>query len=145
MKIFIFITLLIPSSIAFANQPVTVKSKYSHAKTVDLLEKAIASKKLTLFTKIEHHLGAKKVGLELRPTSLIIFGNPKVGTPIMLENQMAGLTLPMKLLVYDDPAGTTYVAYNKPTEMQQDLKLETSKPITEKMTKALESLVASAQ
>lgn len=70
---------------------------------------------MTVFTRIDHSAGAKKVDKELRPTELVIFGNPKVGTPLMQCVQTVAIDLPQKMLIWQDEAGTTWLSYNNPS------------------------------
>jgi uncharacterized protein (DUF302 family) len=90
----------------------TIKSNYSPKETMDRLEAAVKSKGLTVFAHIDHAAGAAQVGLPLRPTDLLIFGNAKGGTPLMQANQEIGIDLPLKILVWQDQAGTTWLSYN---------------------------------
>jgi uncharacterized protein (DUF302 family) len=89
-----------------------IKSNYSPKETMDRLEAAVKSKGLTVFAQIDHAAGAAQVGLPLRPTDLLIFGNAKGGTPLMQANQEIGIDLPLKILVWQDQAGTTWLSYN---------------------------------
>lgn len=85
------------------------KSNNSVDVTLDRLESILTEKGLTVFARIDHSAGAKKVGLELRPTKLLIFGNPKVGTLMMQSNQTAGIDLPMKALAWEDESGQVWL------------------------------------
>ena len=67
-----------------------------------------------IVAELDHQANAARVGLELRPTKIIMFGNPRLGTPLMLQSQTAGLDLPQKFLVYEDESGETFVAFNDP-------------------------------
>ncbi|MEO1672362.1 MAG: DUF302 domain-containing protein [Cyanobacteria bacterium J06631_2] len=98
---------------------VTVSSPYSVSETSDRLEKIINSKDLTLFTRIDHTANAQKVGLELQPTQLIIFGNPQVGTPLMNCSATTAIDLPQKFLVMQDDSQQTQIVYNSPQYLQQ--------------------------
>lgn len=89
-------------------------SPYSFAETMDRLEAAVTAAGATVFARIDHAAGAKKVELELRPTQLLIFGNPKLGTPAMTDNQTAGLDLPLRVLAYADGEGVVHVTYHAP-------------------------------
>ena len=93
---------------------IRIKSKHSVSATVDKLETALKNKGMTIFKRVSHSGGAAKVGLELRPSELMIFGNPKVGTPLMQCQQLAALDLPQKALVYEDEQGQVWFAYNDP-------------------------------
>ena len=90
----------------------TIKSNYSPQETMDRLKAAVKSKGLTVFAHVDHAMGAAQVGLPLRPTDLLIFGNAKGGTPLMQANQEIGIDLPLKILVWQDQAGATWLSYN---------------------------------
>ena len=93
---------------------VTVKSKHPFAETLSRLEANLSSNGQTIFARFDHAANARGVGLELRPTTVIVFGNPKGGTPLMLAQQLMGIELPMKFLVAEDAAGGVTVSYNDP-------------------------------
>ena len=93
---------------------VTIKSSNGPQETVDKLEAAVKAKGLTIFAKVDHAAGAAAVGLPLQPTQLIIFGNAKGGTPLMQAAQTSGIDLPMKVLVWQDASGDTWLSYNDP-------------------------------
>ncbi len=92
----------------------SIASQYGAKETMDRLEVEVKAKGLTVFARIDHAAGATAVGLPLRPTELLIFGNAKGGTPLMQANQTAGIDLPLKALVYEDEAGKVWVVYNSP-------------------------------
>src|ERR1700739_3626815 len=91
---------------------ITLRSNYSPKNTMDRLEAEVKAKGLTVFVHVDHAAGAAQVGLPLRPTDLLIFGNAKGGTPLMQANQEIGIELPLKILVWQDQAGTTWLSYN---------------------------------
>jgi uncharacterized protein (DUF302 family) len=93
---------------------ITIKSSYGSQETVDKLEAAVKVKGLTIFAKVDHAAGAAAVGLPLQPTQLIIFGNARGGTPLMQSAQTSGIDLPMKVLVWQDASGDTWLSYNDP-------------------------------
>ncbi len=95
-----------------SNGLVTIASKHSVKETLDRLETALKAAGITIFARVEHSGGAAAVGMELRPTELLIFGNPKGGTPLMQANQTVGLDLPLRVLAWEDAAGTVNVTYN---------------------------------
>ena len=97
----------------------SIQSVFGPKETMDQLEAEIRSKGLTIFAKIDHAAGAAEVGLTLRPTSLIIFGNARGGTPLMRATQTAGIDLPLKILVWQDTAGKTWLSYNEPNWIAQ--------------------------
>lgn len=92
----------------------TVTSAFGPKETMDRLEAAVRSKGMTVFARIDHAAGAASVGLVLRPTELLIFGNAKAGTPLMQVNQAIGLDLPLKALVWQDATGTTCLSFDDP-------------------------------
>ena len=87
------------------NGLITVRSAFSVAQTVTKLVTGVTSKGMTIFAVVDHGDGAEIAGLELRPTQLVIFGNAKGGTPLMQENQTAGIDLPLEVLAWEDAAG----------------------------------------
>lgn len=93
----------------------TIPSSFGPKETMDRLEADIKSKGMTVFARIDHGAGAAEVGLPLRPTELLIFGNAKGGTPLMQSDQAIGIDLPLKALVWEDAAGKTWLSYNEPS------------------------------
>ncbi len=95
-----------------SNGLITIPSKYSVKQTLDRLEVALKAAGITIFARVDHAGGAAAVGMELRPTELLIFGNPKAGTPLMQADQMVGLDLPLRVLAWEDTTGKVNVTYN---------------------------------
>jgi uncharacterized protein (DUF302 family) len=93
----------------------TIKSNHGPKETINRLEAAVKAKGLAVFAHIDHMAGATAVGLSLRPTELLIFGNAKGGTPLMQSNQTVGIDLPLKALVWQDASGDTWLSYNDPS------------------------------
>ncbi len=93
---------------------VNVKSSHDVATTADRLESALQEKGITVFARIDHAAGARKIGQELQPTLLIIFGSPAMGTPLMQRSRTMGIDLPLKALIWEDKAGAVWVTYNEP-------------------------------
>jgi uncharacterized protein (DUF302 family) len=93
---------------------IVIQSSHGPAETMDRLVAEMKAKGLTVFARIDHASGAKEVGLPLRPTELLIFGNAKGGTPLMQSNQEIGLDLPLKALVWQDATNETWISYNDP-------------------------------
>ena len=109
------ISIFLFSSMAMAdNGLVSVKSNHDVKETADRLENALQAKGMTIFDRINHAAGAEKVGKELRPTELVIFGNPKVGTPLMQCGQTMAIDLPQKALIWEDETGQVWFSYNEP-------------------------------
>ena len=94
---------------------ITIKSGQGPKETMERLEAAVKAKGLTVFARIDHAAGAAEVGLSLRPTELLIFGNAKGGTPLMQLDQTVGIDLPLKALVWQDASGDTWLSYNDPS------------------------------
>ncbi|HKR78953.1 MAG TPA: DUF302 domain-containing protein [Nitrospira sp.] len=93
---------------------VTKPSKYSVPETIDRIEKAVTAKGMQIFARIDHGAEAKQVGLLMRPTLLLVFGNPKGGTALMVARPTAAIDLPMKALAWEDEDGKVWLAYNSP-------------------------------
>jgi len=91
---------------------ITIRSNYGPEETMSRLEAEVKARGMTVFAHIDHAAGAAAVGLPLRPTDLLIFGNATGGTPIMQSIQTIGIDLPLKVLVWQDEAGVTSVSYN---------------------------------
>ena|SRR5579871_860693 len=91
-----------------------VASGFGPKETMDRFAAAATAKGLTVFARIDHAAGAVAVGLPLRPTEVVIFGNARGGTPLMQAAQTIGIELPLKALVYEDTAGKVWLAYNEP-------------------------------
>jgi len=89
--------------------------------TMDALETEVTAAGATVFARVDHAGGAASVDMEMAPSELLIFGNPKLGTPAMQDNMLAGLYLPLKVLVYEDAQGQVWLAYEDPKETLNDL------------------------
>ena len=94
------------------NGLVRLPSRFSVRETIDRLVEKVTSLGLNVFARVDHAAGAAQVGMPLRPTELLIFGNPKGGTPLMLDQQTAGIDLPIKALAYEDADGKVWLVYN---------------------------------
>lgn len=120
-----------------SNGIVKIKSKHTVTETMDKLEAVLNKKGMTIFKRVNHAAGAEKAGLKLRPTELLIFGNPKVGTPLMLCSQTAAIDLPLKALAYKDENGQVWLAYNDPGYIAKRHHASNCSQVTNKMSKAL--------
>jgi uncharacterized protein (DUF302 family) len=111
------------ASEAFAVQKeegiVKIPSHHSVDETVDKLKTILQSKGVTLFALVDHSGEAEKVGMKMPPTKLLIFGNPKGGTPLMLAAPSAALDLPLKILVAEDGHGKVWISYNSPEYLKE--------------------------
>jgi len=115
----LLLSITLPSSAADSaahkkNGIVDVSSNHSVDKTVDKLKGMLQSKGITLFVVIDHSGEAARVGIKMPPTKLLIFGNPKGGTPPMLAAPSIALDLPLKILVWEDSQGKVWLSYNSP-------------------------------
>ena len=93
---------------------ITMRSSHGAKDTMNRLEAEVKAKGMTVFARIDHAAGAAEVGLPLRPTELLIFGNAKAGTPLMQAEQAIGIDLPLKMLVWQDASGATWLSYTDP-------------------------------
>lgn len=94
------------------------RSSHSVDQTVEKLKSILQTQGITLFALIDHNGEAERAGLQMRPTKLLIFGNPKAGTPLMLAAPSVAIDLPLKILVWEDRQGNVWVSYNSPKYLQ---------------------------
>src|SRR5215471_12501913 len=98
---------------------VTLPSAHIATETVERLKGLLAQKGIEVFAHIDHAAGATSVGLPLRPTQVLIFGNPRAGTPLMQARQTVGLDLPLRVLVWEDGEGKVWLSYNSPEYLKE--------------------------
>jgi uncharacterized protein (DUF302 family) len=122
----------------------TIRSNFGPQDTIDRLETAIKAKGMTVFARIDHAAGAAAVGLTLRPTEVVIFGNARGGTPLMQSVQTLGIDLPLKALVWQDTAGATWLSYNDPVWLAERHGLSGAEAPVGAMTAALEAVAKAA-
>ena len=125
------------SSMADENGMISKKSKFSVKVTLDRLENVVKKKGFKIATRWSHDKGAKGAGIALRPTELLIFGNPKVGSHFFTSNQTAGIDLPMKALAWKDEKGQVWLTYNDPAYIANRHGIDDRAKIKNKMTGAL--------
>jgi len=94
-------------------------SKHSVDETLDRLKRTLQAKGVTVFALVDHSGEAERVGLKMRPTKLVIFGNPKAGTPLMLAAPSIAIDLPLKILIWEDGEGKVWVSFNSPAYLQE--------------------------
>jgi uncharacterized protein (DUF302 family) len=97
-----------------ANGIVTLPSPYTVPETLDRLEEILRQKNVNIFARVDHSGEAEKVGLQMPPTQLLIYGNPRGGTPIMLAAPLSAIDLPLKALAWQDTEGKIWLSYNDP-------------------------------
>jgi uncharacterized protein (DUF302 family) len=100
------------------NGIINMSTTHSIDEIVGKLKNILQAKGVTLFAMIDHSGEAEKVGLKMKPTKLMIFGNPKAGTPLMLAAPSSAIDLPLKILVWEDVEGKVWVSYNSPANLQ---------------------------
>jgi uncharacterized protein (DUF302 family) len=98
---------------------VDIPSNHPVDETVEKLKGILQAKGVTLFALVDHSGEAAKAGLKMRPTKLLIFGNPKAGTPLMLAAPRIAIDLPLKILIWEDAQGKVWVTYNSPVYLQE--------------------------
>jgi uncharacterized protein (DUF302 family) len=98
---------------------ITLPSNYGPKETMDRLEAEIRARGIVVFARVDHAAGAAQVGLSLRPTEVLIFGNAKAGTPLMQAEQTIGIDLPLKALVWQDANCKVWLSYNEPSGLAQ--------------------------
>ena len=122
----------------------TIPSSLGPKETMDRLVAEIRAKGMNVFARIDHAAGAAEVGLKLRPTELILFGNALGGTPLMQSVQTVGIDLPLKVLVWQDAEGKTWVSYNEPRWIAQRHGLTSTERVVSKMTDMLSAMLRKA-
>jgi uncharacterized protein (DUF302 family) len=122
----------------------TVASAFGVKETVDRLAAALGERGVTVFARIDHARGAADAGMQLRPTEVLVFGNPRAGTPLMQHDQRVGLDLPLKVLVWQDEAGRVWLTYDEPRRLAERYGLTQDDSTLAKMGEALNMLVGIA-
>ena len=124
-------------------EPTTVTSANDFVTTLDKLRAAIEASPASIIHEVDHAKGAMSADMELRPTTLVIFGNPAAGTQLMKADPLAGLSLPMKMLVVETDGGVT-IAYDDPKGLAESYDLGEAAGVTEKMSGLLGKLADAA-
>jgi uncharacterized protein (DUF302 family) len=127
-----------------ADGVISVKSDFEVTETTDRLERILKEKKMTVFNRIHHSEGARSVGIELRDTELLIFGNPKVGSPLMKCQQITALDLPQKALIWKDEKNDVYISYNDPNYIQSRHDVYGCEEVVKKIENALSNFTKAA-
>lgn len=115
-------------------------SPYPVSVTIDRLQTAVDGAGATVFARVDHAKGAASVDSEMRPTQMLMFGNPALGAPAILDGQTAGLDLPLRVLAYEDGNGQVHVVYHAPGSLAAEHGLPADAAYLEKMTGALDKL-----
>ena len=137
-------------ALAADNGLVTAQSRYSVKETIARFEEAVRAKEslgFTVFTELDHAAAAAKFGLTMRPRTVIVFGNPKFGTPVMVGTPMLAIDVPPKALVWEDDAGKVWLTYNSAEYLGQVIYARhglADPPSTPKLAEALKAFAAHA-
>jgi uncharacterized protein (DUF302 family) len=143
--LFAFVLLFfIVSTAAAGNGLISVKSAHDVKATADRLENILNQKGMNVFIRINHTAGAQKIGKKLRPTELIVFGNPKVGTPLMQCSQSVAIDLPQKALIWQDEKGQVWLSYNNPRYLAERHGISGCAEVIQKVEKALGNFAKAA-
>ena len=136
--LYTFMAIFFFASVTYAdNGIISIKSSHDVKTTVDRLENKLREKGMSVFIRINHAEMAQKVGKKLRPTELIVFGNPKVGTPLMQCGQSVGIDLPQKALIWQDEGGQVWLSYNDPKYLANRHSIKKCSEVIKKIEKAL--------
>lgn len=123
---------------------VTIDSNHTVKETADRLENVLNAKGMTIFNRIRHSEAAQNIGVDLRPTELIIFGNPKVGSPLMQCEQTVAIDLPQKALIWEGPTGRVHISYNDPAYLQGRHSISGCAEVLARINKALAGITRAA-
>ena len=127
-----------------ARTMISYESNSSVDETADRFEEIAKGKGLNIFARIDHQSNAAAVDLELRPTQVIVFGNPKVGTPLMQCSQSVAIDLPQKVLVHEDTNGQVWLSYNKPSYLKERHAISACDEVITKISAVLAKLAEAA-
>jgi uncharacterized protein (DUF302 family) len=119
-------------------------SAHSVQTTMDSLENLVRNKGLTVFVRIDHAAGAAEVGEEMLPTQLLMFGNPAIGTNLMTSQRTVGVDLPIKVLIWEEPDGKVWIAYNDPAYLAKRHGIDDRDAVLDKMGRVVKGLVSAA-
>lgn len=129
---------------ANAAELISKTSAHDVPTTIDRLAAAVENAGATVFARVDHAAGAARVGAELRPTQMLMFGNPALGTPAIQAAQTAGLDLPLRAVAYEDADGTVYLVYHDPAHLAETHGIPADAEVLARMTGALNNLTNAA-
>ena len=147
MRTAIFTALLMLFTVTSARAAegmINIESAFNVKETADRLEATLKEKGMTVFNRINHAQGAVDVDIELRDTELLLFGNPKVGSPLMQCRQSVAIDLPQKALIWQDQENKVWISYNDPKYLEQRHDITGCDAVISKIEKALAGMVTSA-
>jgi uncharacterized protein (DUF302 family) len=140
----VLVGLALSISASAADELATRPSKYSVKETLDRLTAALKKKGITPVARVNHAAAAKAAGLKLRPTEVLLFGNPELGTPLMQANRHIAIDLPMRVLAWEDDSGKVWVGYTRPETLKSRYKIDGRDDAFKTMTGALEAFTNAA-
>lgn len=144
LSLVIAVAVAVPAAQAGPDGLIMKRSKYSVTETIDRLKGALEAKGLTIFARVDHAKNAAGAGLELGPTQVLIFGNPKLGTPLMQSNRTIAIDLPQKALAFEDAEGQVWLAYNVPEYLAKRHDVENRDEVVAKIAGALDAFTNKA-
>lgn len=142
--LFAVVALFCTQSVFAQDGLLSVESPHDVATTIDKLSAALESKGMTVFGRVNHTQNAEKAELSLRPTEVLIFGNPKIGTPLMNCAQSVAIDLPQKMLAWQDESGATYLGWNDPMHLKARHSIEGCDEVLQKVSAALANFAKAA-
>lgn len=140
----IFLFLLMSLPVMAGDGIINLESVYNVKETADRLENILTEKGMTIFNRINHSEGAANVGITLPDTELFIFGNPKVGSPLMKCQQTVAIDLPQKALIWADDQGKVWISYNNPRYLEKRHNISGCEEVIAKIEKALSGITTAA-
>ncbi len=140
----LLLTIFTAGSAAAQGGLISVKSNHDVLTTANRLESALKEKGVTVFARIDHAAGAQHVGQTLKPTLLIIFGSPAMGTPLIQRSRSMGIDLPLKALIWEDNAGQVWFTYNDPDYLARRHGITEMGEAIQKMEQALSNFAQAA-
>jgi len=141
---FIFLAFFMSNYANATENLLSVESQFSVKETADRFVSILEKKGVTLFARIDHKKNAKGVNLALRETEVIMFGNPRIGTPLMKCSQTVGIDLPQKMLIWKDVNNKVWLAYNNPEYIKQRHDVKGCDPVFDKVAGVLSALAKAA-
>jgi uncharacterized protein (DUF302 family) len=143
--LYTLVGILLFASLACADSGIiSIKSSHDVKITADRLENILRAKGMVVFIRVNHTEGAQKVGKTLRPTEVIIFGNPKIGTPLMQCSQSVAIDLPQKALIWEDKMGQVWLSYNDPKYLAKRHGIKECVEVLKKIENALSNFTNAA-
>ncbi|MFP2768276.1 DUF302 domain-containing protein [Oceanisphaera sp. KMM 10153] len=140
----VFFAATIAMSAQAADGMVDIESTFTVKETADRMEHILKEKGMTVFNRINHAQGAGNVGIDLRDTELLVFGNPKVGSPLMRCRQSVAIDLPQKALIWQDEENKVWISYNKPGYLEKRHDITGCEEVISTVEKALAGMATSA-